>query len=76
MLYAMLECIYERCGRRLTNKPAPLTVEDIVLAMELLPRDQFKKVLKYYIRARSERELCESQSCCCLLNGQPHLRLS
>ena len=38
MLYAMLECIYECCGRRLANEPAPLTVEDIVLAMELLPQ--------------------------------------
>ena len=73
MLYAILECIYECCGRRLTNnKPAPLTVEDIVLAMEMLPRDQFKKVLKYYVRARSERELCDRQNCCCLLSGQHH----
>jgi hypothetical protein len=33
-----------------------LTVEDIVFAMEHLPRDEFKKLLKYYIKSRSQRD--------------------
>jgi hypothetical protein len=39
-----------------------LTVEDIVFAMEHLPRDDFKKLLKYYIKSRSQRDEEERQT--------------
>jgi hypothetical protein len=70
MFQELLEFICESCcGKRIKNKRALLTVEDIVLAMEHLPRDQFKKLLKYYVKTRSERELCDRNACCCLVKS-------
>ena len=58
-----LEWIYGCCfcGKRSVKTQALLTVEDIVLAMERLPRDEFKMLLKYYIRSRSERDTAERE---------------
>jgi len=58
----MLGFVFYCCKKRNDRKGDMLTVEDIVFAMEHLPRDDFKKLLKYYIKSRSQRDEEERQT--------------
>ena len=63
----ILAFIYDCCfGKsKLANytRPPVMSVEDVVLAMEALPKDDFRKVLKRYVELRS-LELPKCQECC------------
>ena len=58
----MLAFISYCCKKRIERKCDLLTVEDIVFAMEHLSKDDFKKLLKYYIKSRSQRDEEERQT--------------
>lgn len=62
----ILAFIYDCCfGKsKLANSRSPvMSVEDVVLAMEALSKDDFRKVLKRYVELRS-LEFPKCQECC------------
>ena len=52
----ILALIYDCCfgkSKLANNRPPAMSVEDVVLAMEALPKDDFRKVLKRFVELRS-----------------------
>ena len=52
----ILALIYDCCfgkSKLTRNKHPAMSVEDVALAMEALPKDDFRKVLKRYVELRS-----------------------
>ena len=62
----ILALIYDCCfgkSKLTSNRPPVMSVEDVVMAMEALPQDDFRKVLKRYVELRS-LEFPKCQECC------------
>ena len=62
----ILALIYDCCfgkSKLTSNRTPVMSVEDVVLAMEALPKEDFRKVLKRYVELRS-LEFPKCQECC------------
>ena len=64
MILALIyDCCFGKSKLANYNRPPVMSVEDVVLAMEALPKDDFRKVLKRYVELRS-LELPKCLECC------------
>ena len=69
MLWALIcPCCFGKAKRK-----AVLSLEEVVLAMEQLPREDLKRLLKRYIKTRSQ-EAVDRHECCWV--GTPSRRQS